>query len=308
MGNTRDIGMHEESRLLDYENDNAHRQNTSLTFSQEKVSIGSESKKSLTRNALDAAKDCAEKLSRSGSAEEFAGSSIVMVDDVIKTGSKETQSVISEVSKDSCDQRYMEWIKLRGSDYKPRNRIKESSEAQKLKCWADNELFLDKVPEIHLDEIEPADLFEERQSIDLFSYVDSDSFLRDARDRDEGSTSYTVLSELSVAVGSNRNVSATHSDLRKSDSRTLSWAQEQSSDESVKHLYAVTCDSGFEKGKQKHSEFKESTHRIEFKPSIFPGCTQLKLPVKKSASQKVLRPRVKVNHRSPVLQHVLKTD
>jgi len=171
---------------------------------------------------------------------------------------------------------------------------------------ADNELSLDNVPEIILDETEPAYPFEQRQSMDLFSFVDSDSCLRDTRD--EGSISYTVLSELSAAVASNRNVSATHSDLRKSDSRTLSWPQEQSSDESVKHIYSVTCDSGFEKGQQKHTEFKESPKRVEFKSKIFSGSTQLRLPGKKSASQKVLRPRVKVKHRSPILQHVLKTD
>jgi len=307
MGNTGNIGIHKESKSIGNENDHAHSQNTSSTSCQQNVPLGSESRESFIRKEPDAEKGNAEKLR-----EEFVETSpISMIKVVVKTDSKETPQEIFELSMDSCDRQYMEWIKLRGTEYRPRNKMKASSEAPKLKCWTvDNELFLDKVPKLSLDETKPTDGFEKTQSMDLFPFDDSDSCLKDARsyDRDAGSISYTVLSELST--GPNRKFSVSRSEARHagSDSLTATWEQESSSDESVKHLYCSTYCNGFEKGLPKHTESKESADRIEFKTNYFSGPSKLGVPGKNSGCPKGLRPRVKVNHRTPVVQQIRTTD
>jgi len=290
MGNTGNIGIHKESKSIGNENDHAHSQSTSSTTSQNKVSLGSVSKKCLISKAPDAEKGCTENLS-----EEFVETSSITL----------IEGVVTEPSKDSCDQQYMEWIKLRGPESRPRNRMKETSETLKLKCWTDNELFLNKAPELSFDETEPTDGIEKRRSTDFFSVDDSDSCLKDAR---YGSISYTVISDLSVAGGRNSKISVPCSEIRASNSLTASWEQEPSSDESVKNLYSHTRGSGFDKGLQKHTECKESADRIQFKTKYFSGSTNLGVSGKKSGSPTVLRPRIKVNHRTPVVQQILKTD
>jgi len=285
MGNSKVIGINVESKSLDHENDRAHSQNKSAITSREKVALRSEAKYSLDRNAQDAERGWTEKLKSSDSAEGVVTSSpINMIKGDIKITSKETNWDTSDLSKDFCDQQFMEWIKLRGDDPRPRNKMRELSKAQKLKCWnwSDNELFLDQVPDHNLNDTESTDRFEPT-STDFLSYVDSDSCFKDAKpyERDVGSFSY--LSELSTAERPNSRVRT------GSVSPSAFWHQEVSSDESVKHLYCFSNGNGFEKGLLKHTECKESAHRIEFKPSFSPSSTQLGGSGKKSGSPKILR-------------------
>jgi len=308
MGNSKLKGITAESEPLDYENDRANIQNKSATSSQEKVALRYESKYSLVRNAPDVDKRCTEKLRFSDSADEFVKSSPMnRIKGDSRTG-KVTNWEISGLSKDSCDQQYMEWIKLRGAERRSPNKMEELSKAQRLKCWKwkDTELILDKAPGLALNKPESDDRFELR-SKDFPSFVGSDSCFKDARSCDKDAGSFSRVSELSAAIGP---ISVERPDVLHggADSPSPLWNQDPSSDESVKYLYCLTTGNGFEKELPKHTEYKESAHRIEFKPSFTLSSTQLGVSGKKAGSPKVLRPYVKVNQRAPVLLQNPKAD
>jgi len=304
MGNAKVVGIRAESKSSDFENDRSHFHAKSATTKQEKVALRVESKYSLARNVPNTEKCCTEKLRCSDSAKEFGkSSSMNMIKGDIKMVCKETNGETSG--------QFMEWIKLRGAEQRPRNKMEELSNAHKLKCWnwRDNEMFLDKESDLILNETESDDQFEPK-SKDLFSFVDSDSCFEDEKSCEKNVGSFSRLSELSAAIVPMRKVSAAPPDLQHggADSPTAFWNQDPSSDESVKLIYCFTSGNCFEKGLPKHTEYNESAHRIEFKPSFSSSSTQLGMSGKKFRSPKVLRPCVKVNHRAPVLPQNHKGD
>jgi len=221
---------------------------------------------------------------------------------------------LSDEAKEFNDLQYMEYIKLRGGNWKPRSKEGESSKDQKPKNLADSEFVLGKVPEHMTSDRELFDGFDHSQSVDLFSLVDEscrkNSKLSYETNERESFSNYTALSELSGLEKQGRNISPSRSDLR-GESFTASWI-DASSDDSVKDISCLTSgpytSTGFERSFPRSSDCKDSEENIAFSPKYFSGQNMLDVPAKKSISQKALRDRAKNKPRLSPQKKVIKTD
>jgi len=286
MGNTVAGGMNREMKLPElnqaegtYETD---------TGPHENLSLGSQKRRSTTEDVPDT--------------EEQGKSCLPM-------GFKE----LSDEAKEFNDLQYMEYIKLRGGHWKPRNKEGESSKDQKPKNHVDSDFMLGKVPEHMTSDLEPFDGFDHSQSIDLFSLVDEScrkSKLSYETNERESFSNYTALSELSGLEKQGRNISPSPSDFR-GESFTASY-MEASSDDSVKDISCITSgpytSTGFERSFPRTSDCKDSAESIDFSPKYFSGQNMLEVPAKKSISQKALRDRAKNKPRLSPPKKVIKTD
>jgi len=302
-----------------FETDHAYLPNT-LSISPKKLSLESGSRKSLPQNVFYPKENGSVMQEGWFLNDDFeAITSTNMIEGVTKTGSANNKPLeISDHTKESNDLQYMEYIKLRGGHYKPHNKRGQISEDHEVKRQTNTEFILGNIPVHMMNDLEPFELFDENQSTDIFSLVENEScrksptFSYDGNER-RSLSNFTVLSELSGWDRPDRNVSLSYSEARRvSYSRSASWQQEASSDESVEDIRCLTCgpytNTGFEKALAEPSQGKEPGESIEFTPKFFSGANMLEVSANNSASQKVLRDRVKRNPRAPLWKKVIKTD
>lgn len=301
MGNAVAAGMNQEMKLPEL--NQAKRTYADDTGPHENLSLGSLKRRSTTEDVQEVY------VEEQGESCLPMGFEEVNLTDM---GLSNPSIELSDEIKEFNDLQYMEYIKLRGGHWKPRNKEGESSNDQKPKDQTDSEFILGKVPEHMTSDLEPFDGFDHSQSIDLFSLVDENcrkttKISYDTNER-ESFSNYTAVSELSGLEKQGRNISPSRSDMR-GESFTASW-QEVSSDDSVKDISCLTSgpytSNGFERSLPRSSECKES-ESIEFSPKYFSGQNMLELPAKKSASGK-LRDRIKKKPRAPHSKKVIKTD